>query len=879
MPTPEPQAASPDAKPAESPVKTVSNGDTVKESEKPVSDSQNDASRTKDASLDSKSKSESDQLQKSRASEPLKTDDKIEKPNISDKAASAPAPDSAPGKEKLADAEQDVEMTDATPTAEEIQDRKSDSPKATEISSTSNGISKNKDNTKSDSEASEKPKTPDASQPADGDTSMADAPSSSSKVSRERESIEGDEPAAKRAKREPTEEEVLPPPVPAPDAATASNANGLKGLNSLERWNDKELEKQAITPYQAREYRRVLAGIKKTKGGGHFKDAVIKLWPTLGEAYLARVTKPMDIGLLERTLRDNPWPTLSGFKDNLSLIYLNTLAFNGELHEVTLAGLGVVEAVWTRCLAISATEPARNKVLPKHMPPRHHEQRHSISHLPPPPAESPAPAPKPKAVTPSARRAASPTESKTTGSDTYAVPPNGVPQIRRASAVTEGDRPKRTIHPPKSKDIDYSSKIGKKKTRPELEFCEEVLVEIRHPRHYAINAAFLEPVDPVALDIPNYFQVVKKPMDLSTIASKLQASEYQSPKQFISDFDLMFRNCYLFNSPGTPVNVQGKALEKLFRSEWAKKDEWLAKHAAATKAASVSASSVRSDDEFDEPVASAPAPVVDASLEHEIRALEEKMKEESQRLVDLHMEKHPIESMIELQKNMLNMVQASLLKAKAKQTVTEVKAERPSKPKPKPSRPSKGAAPNPSKKATNSNAGRKPLGGASKKKRNISEAEKGMIATAINELSGNAIENAIEIIKRDTNQTENTNGELELDIDQLSNDALLKLWDLCKKNLPSFAAQVSVETTSTTARDAAPTTNPTGSSAASAASAAARASSKGKKNKPMSAREQEMRIAHLTQVREQFRGTATGASPEPVSDNALDSEESDSEEE
>ncbi|KAL5614427.1 uncharacterized protein BROUX77_000264 [Berkeleyomyces rouxiae] len=860
MATPEPKAASPEAKPAESPAKTVSNGDSSREAEKPTNGSSNGTPKQSDATV-KRAKSDSDKTDDAHSS---KSSENRDKTPSDDKNASALAPDKS--------GELDVEMPDATP--EKSVDRKSETPKA---SATTNGVAEKKEDTKADH--FDKPKTPDASQSANADTSMMDAPSSSSKVSRERESVEGDEPVAKRAKREPTEE-PLPPPVPAPDAGSSS-ANGLKGLNSLERWNDKELEKQPITPYQAREYRRVLAGIKKTKGGGHFKDAVTKLWPTLSEAYLARVTKPMDIGLLERTLRDNPWPTLSGFKDNLSLIYLNTLAFNGEIHEVTLAGLGVVEAVWTRCLAIAATEPSRNKVLPKHMPPRHHEQRHSISHLPPPsPAKSsPTPAPKPKAVTPSARRAASPQDTKAGGSDTYAVPPNGVPQIRRASAVTEGDRPKRTIHPPKSKDIDYSSKMGKKKTRPELEFCEEVLNEIRNSRHYAINAAFLEPVDPVALDIPNYFQVVKKPMDLSTIASKLQASEYQSPKQFISDFDLMFRNCYLFNSPGTPVNVQGKALEKLFRNEWAKKDDWLAKHAAATKAASVSASSVRSDDEFDEPVASSSA-AVDPSLEHEIRALEEKMKEESQRLVDLYMEKHPIESMIELQKNMLNMVQASLLKAKAKQTVTEVKADRPSKPKPKPSRPSKGAAPNPGKKSANSNAGRKPLGGASKKKRNITEAEKGMIATAINELSGNAIENAIEIIKRDTNQTENTNGELELDIDQLSNDALLKLWDLCKKNLSSFAAQVAAEShASSSTRDSLPAASSTGGSAASAAAAAARSSAKGKKNKPMSAREQEMRIAHLTQVREQFRTTAPGASPEPMSDNALDSDESDSEEE
>ncbi len=68
-----------------------------------------------------------------------------------------------------------------------------------------------------------------------------------------------DEPAAKRARTEPREEEVI-----------AASKDSL-GLDSIERWNDKELEAQPITSYQAREYRRVLAGVKKTKNGGHFK--------------------------------------------------------------------------------------------------------------------------------------------------------------------------------------------------------------------------------------------------------------------------------------------------------------------------------------------------------------------------------------------------------------------------------------------------------------------------------------------------------------------------------------------------------------------------------------------------------------------------------
>lgn len=58
---------------------------------------------------------------------------------------------------------------------------------------------------------------------------------------------------------------------------------------------------------------------------------------------------------------------------------------------------------------------------------------------------------------------------------------------------------------------------------------------------------FLQPVDPVALNIPFYFNYVKRPMDLSTIERKLNANAYESPEQVTEDFNLMVENCCKFN--------------------------------------------------------------------------------------------------------------------------------------------------------------------------------------------------------------------------------------------------------------------------------------------------------------------------------------------
>ena len=64
---------------------------------------------------------------------------------------------------------------------------------------------------------------------------------------------------------------------------------------------------------------------------------------------------------------------------------------------------------------------------------------------------------------------------------------------------------------------------------------------------------FRSPVDPVALGIEGYFDVVKKPMDLSRIRRKLEVGSYQDPWQFIGDVYLMLENAWLYNKKNSRV--------------------------------------------------------------------------------------------------------------------------------------------------------------------------------------------------------------------------------------------------------------------------------------------------------------------------------------
>jgi bromodomain-containing factor 1 len=564
------------------------------------------------------------------------------------------------------------------------------------------------------------------------DLVMSDAPiNASNKMSREREEDPGDEPAPKRAKTETQDEIVI----------QSQGPKGPSALESLTKWTDSTHDDESLTPFRAREYRRVLAGVKKTKNGGLFKDSVEKLWPSLWDTYITKVDSPMDIGELERRLRvDGSYKNVGAFRQDLGLLYKNALAFNGDGHEVTHGAYAVVEKVWTSVVSTPAEEPPKSKPPPKQLPTRQTEPR--VTAQPPPRRQSSV-------------IAASPVE-KPADAPTYAVPPSGVPQVRRASTQNDLDRPKRAIHPPKNKDIDYAPKnLKKKKLQPDLRFCETVLTELTSAKNQLINIPFLQPVDPVALSIPDYFKIIKKPMDLGTMGEKLATGNYQTAKEFENDMNQVFKNCFKFNPVGSPVHDQGREMEALFKTLWAGKAEYLAKHTPG-KAQSLDSSSSRSDDSEEEEEEAAPAPDVQTS-NATILALQTKMQEETAKLNELYMAAEPNEALINLQQSVLSTVQNSLLQEKQK--LATQKPEKPAKAKPAKASKAKntggggGAA---SKKAASQPATKKggASGGAPKKskKRALLPGDKEMIASAIGDLDSPEIDQAVDIIKKDTGQ-------------------------------------------------------------------------------------------------------------------------------
>lgn len=56
----------------------------------------------------------------------------------------------------------------------------------------------------------------------------------------------------------------------------------------------------------------------------------------------------------------------------------------------------------------------------------------------------------------------------------------------------------------------------------------------------------------IVFQVPEYYEIVKNPIDLTKIKTKLQTLNYDSVYDFVDDMKLLFDNCYLFNQVCEP---------------------------------------------------------------------------------------------------------------------------------------------------------------------------------------------------------------------------------------------------------------------------------------------------------------------------------------
>ncbi|NXO64899.1 BRDT protein, partial [Phainopepla nitens] len=115
------------------------------------------------------------------------------------------------------------------------------------------------------------------------------------------------------------------------------------------------------------------------------------------------------------------------------------------------------------------------------------------------------------------------------------------------------------INPPPPEYINYAS-TGCQTNQ--LQYLQRVVMRAMWRHNF--SWPFHQPVDAAALNLPDYYTIIKKPMDLGTIKKRLEHNYYTKAAECIEDFKTMFWNCYMYNKPGDDIVFMAEELEKVF---------------------------------------------------------------------------------------------------------------------------------------------------------------------------------------------------------------------------------------------------------------------------------------------------------------------------
>lgn len=96
--------------------------------------------------------------------------------------------------------------------------------------------------------------------------------------------------------------------------------------------------------------------------------------------------------------------------------------------------------------------------------------------------------------------------------------------------------------------------------------CSSLLQRLMKHKH---GWVFNEPVNVKALGLHDYHDIIKHPMDLGTIKTRLSQNWYKSPMEFAEDVRLVFRNAMTYNPRGQDVHVMAEQLSEIFEERWA----------------------------------------------------------------------------------------------------------------------------------------------------------------------------------------------------------------------------------------------------------------------------------------------------------------------
>jgi transcription initiation factor TFIID subunit 2 len=76
---------------------------------------------------------------------------------------------------------------------------------------------------------------------------------------------------------------------------------------------------------------------------------------------------------------------------------------------------------------------------------------------------------------------------------------------------------------------------------------------------------FAQPVDPVASNLPQYFTLIHRPMDLGTVRAKLKENQYDTVFAWKEEMELIWSNSLVLHSKTSILGMITAELQSIFR--------------------------------------------------------------------------------------------------------------------------------------------------------------------------------------------------------------------------------------------------------------------------------------------------------------------------
>ncbi|XP_023842683.1 bromodomain adjacent to zinc finger domain protein 1A isoform X3 [Salvelinus sp. IW2-2015] len=133
---------------------------------------------------------------------------------------------------------------------------------------------------------------------------------------------------------------------------------------------------------------------------------------------------------------------------------------------------------------------------------------------------------------------------------------------KRPISAEVSHKPRLVLTPSVSGSSSNRRSSGRNQGVHELSACEQLTVElVRHEDSWP----FMKLVS--RTQVPDYFDIIKKPIALSTIREKVNNCAYKTATAYVEDVELMFANCLQYNPHHTNEAKAGTRLRAFFNSE------------------------------------------------------------------------------------------------------------------------------------------------------------------------------------------------------------------------------------------------------------------------------------------------------------------------